>query len=320
MKLDWKTLLSDTGNRYPKTLYFELDGAQSFRYGIDENGGYCLFFAFPPTAGNQTIVPIERAKITLKEETFNHQPSLVLTLLDPNLVSQFSDLIINIVSEVLLDIGNQKNKFIQICNEWFELFEPASGQLNRQDLQGIFAELTFLKYLLQHSAFHFNDILSFWKGPFGKGHDFELGNNNNFEVKSISDGVALVHISSEFQLDGFDSQRLVLVVSKFMSSPPDGKHIRELTEEIHLLLKTQAGIRMNLFWNALSKTGLVISSLATYDSHIFEINTTSVYDCSNLSFPALKRSEMSDTIRNVRYDLALPDLAGFLLNDLSELI
>jgi hypothetical protein len=320
MKLDWQTLLTDTGSRFPKTLYFEMEGAQSFRYGVNETGGFCLFFAFGSDRGNRNIDPIELAKITLKEEQFDHQPTLVLTLLDPTLLSQFTDLILNIVSEVLADKGDHKAKFIQICNEWFELFEPASGMLNRLELQGIFAEMTFLKYLLQNSTFNPNDILLSWTGPFGKGHDFELGNNNNFEIKSVNDGAALVHISSEFQLDGFNGQRLVLVVSRFVSSPPDGSNIRELTDDIHNLLKSKTGVRMNLFWNALSKTGLVISALETYDSHIFQINATSAYDCSDLSFPAIKRTGMSDTIRNVKYDLALPDLNGFLLNDLSELL
>jgi len=320
MKLDWQILLSDKGSSYPKTLFFELEGAQSFRYGINQNGGFCLFFAFPTNTVNREINPVELAKITLKEEVFDRQPTLVLTLLDPNLVNQFSDLILNIVSEVLVDAGDQKKKFIQICNEWFELFEPASGLLSRQELQGIFAELTFLKYLLQNSAFYFNEILLSWKGPFGKGHDFELGNNNNFEIKSITDGAALIHISSEFQLDSFEGQRLVLVIYKFMHSPQNASHIRNLTEEIHLLLKNQTGVRMNLFWNALAKTGLVISALETYDSHLFQIAEIFSYNCSDLSFPAIKRTGISDTIRNVKYDLAIPDLVGYLLNDLSELI
>jgi len=320
MKLDWQKLLSDTGSRYPKTLYFELEGAQSFRYGIDENGGYCLFFAFTKAAENRNIDPVEMAKITLKEELFDHQPTLVLTLLDPGLLSQFTDLILNIVAEVLMDNGDQKKKFIRICNEWFELFEPASGSLDRHELQGIFAELSFLKYLLKNSASDFNDILSAWKGPFGKGHDFELANNNNFEIKSISEGVALVHISSEFQLDSFDGQRLMLVVSAFMSAPTNGSNIRQLTEDIHHLLKARTGVRMNLFWNALSKTGIVISALEIYDNHIFQINATSAYNCSDLNFPAIKRTGIPGTIRNVKYDLTLPDLNGFLLNDLSDLI
>lgn len=320
MKLDWQTLISDNGTRYPKILFFELEGAQSFRYGVDADGGYCLFFEFDFKSGGSKIDPIELAKIRLEEETIDDVPMLILTLLDPGLLNQFSDLIINIVSEVLKEEEDQKKKFIQICNEWFELFQPASGVLSRQELQGIYAEIVFLRYLLENSSFGFNDVLSAWKGPFGKGHDFELPNNNNFEVKSISDGTALVHISSEFQLDCFRGQRLVLIIQRFQSLPQNGNSISQLVDEVHSLLKTQVGVRMNLFWTAMSKTGLVISSLGTYDSHLFDVISTDMYECSDSSFPAIKRTGISDTIRNVRYDLALPDLTGFLLNDISDLI
>lgn len=320
MKPDWQILLSDPGDQYPKTLYFELEGAQSFRYGIDGSGGFCLFFTFDFNERDKKIDPVELAKIKLSEELIDHEPTLVLTLLDGSLLSQFSDLILNIVSEVLIADGNKKNKFIQICNEWFELFEPASGLLGRQELQGIFAELSFLKHLLQNSSLTSNDILLSWKGPFGKGHDFELNNNNNFEIKSTNDGSSFVHISSEYQLDRFNGQRLLLIVYRFLASPQNGISIRQLIEEIHLLLKTQVGIKMNLYWNALAKTGLVISALETYDSHIFQISTVSVYDFSDVNAPAIKRSELSDAIRNVKYDLSLPDLGGYLLNDFSDLI
>lgn len=320
MKPDWQTLISDSGTRYPKTLYFELEGAESFRYGIDENGGFCLFFAFGDGTGSRKTDAVELAKIRLSEELVDHEPMLVLTLLDQGLLSQFSDLIVNIVSEVLKEKNNRKSRFIQICNEWFELFEPATGILSRPELQGIFAEIEFLNYLLEHSTFEFNDILSSWKGPFGKGHDFELSNNNNFEIKSISDGAALVHISSEFQLDGFTGQKLMLIVKRFQSSPQNGSTIKELIENTHSLLKTQSGVRMNLFWNAISKTGLPVSDLGMYDSYLFEVVSTSAYNCTASDFPAIRRRGISDTIRNVRYDLALPDLTGFLINDFSDLI
>lgn len=319
MRLDWNTLLNDKGIKFPKTLFFELEGTQAFRYGIDEEKRHCLYFEYPPSPLNRLIEPITLSKIQLKEGSFDHRNNLVLTLLDQSLVNQFSDLIINIVTEMLQTSSRHKAVFIRICNDWFELFESANGSLGHQELQGVYAELCFLQYLLLNSDQRFNDILLSWKGPFGKGHDFEL-NSNCFEIKSTISGAAFLHISSEYQLDYFPEQKLFLIVYQFQHQPVNGGTIKELVTDIYSELKTQTGTRMKLFWSALSKTGLAINNLENYDGHVFQITSTESYNCSSGNFPSLRRQNIEPSIRNIKYDLVLPDLTDYLINNLSAFI
>jgi len=293
---------------------------ERFRYGINDQLQYCLYFYFSADGRNIPAEALIRANLSLEEKMEEGKPALVLTLLNDNAKNLFSDLIISIVSQVrLIEPRAAKAGFIALCNEWSELFEPLSGQLSKADLQGIFAELCFLKYLLENSRLCYNDILTAWKGPFGKGHDFEMG-DHHFEIKGIAEFKAFVQISSEYQMDYLNGQELFLGVMEFGSDPALLITLTDLVTEIAGTLRSVTGTNMNLFWVPLGKTGLNYSSLQEYDHHRFTVKDVAYYNCSSPDFPALKRSDIADTIRNVRYDLALSGLQDFLINDITPFI
>jgi hypothetical protein len=215
--------------------------------------------------------------------------------------------------------GSVKAGFISICNDWFDLFEPLTGQLSHSDLQGIFAELSFLKYLLANSRLPDNDILAAWKGPYGKGHDFELG-ENHFEIKSITEFKQTVKISSEYQLDWLEGQNLLLGVSEFGGAKSEQITIGCLVSEITTTLRAVTGIKINLFYAALNKTGLDQNALDDYNHHTFAIVSTRWYNCTQPGFPALKRSSLPDAVRDIKYEFALGSIKQYLTDELTDLI
>jgi hypothetical protein len=319
MELQWDILLNDN-TRFPRLLFFGDFSDERFRYGINDHLQYCLYFYFEVDSRNIPAEPLIRANLSLEEKIEENRPALVLTLLNDNAKNLFSDLIISIVSQVrTIAPASAKAGFIALCNEWSELFEPLSGQLSKADLLGIFAELSFLKYLLAESRLHYNDILTAWKGPFGKGHDFELG-DHHFEVKGIAEFKAFAQISSEYQLDYLTGQELFLAVMEFGSDPAALMTLTELVAGIAATLRSATGINMNLFWAPLGKTGLNYSSLQEYDHHRFMVKNIAYYNCTHPDFPALKRSGITDTIRNIRYDLSLGSIQDFLINDITPYI
>jgi len=319
MKLQWGILLNDDA-RFPRLLFFAEFSDDRFRYGINSEMQYCLFFDFGAKASNILVEPVVRANISLEEKIEDGKPSLILTLLNDNARNLFNDLIISIVSQTReIKSGSVKAGFISICNDWFDLFEPLTGRLSHSDLQGIFAELFFLKYLLENSRLPFNDILSAWKGPYGKGHDFELG-ENHFEIKSIAEFKQTANISSEYQLDWLEGQNLLLGVSEFGGDKAQQITIGSLISEIMGMLRAVTGIKINLFYSALNKTGLDQNSLDDYNHHTFAIVSTRWYDCTMPDFPALKRSSLPDAVRNIKYELALGSIKQYLTDDLTHFI
>ncbi|MGY3212476.1 PD-(D/E)XK motif protein [Mucilaginibacter sp. HD30] len=319
MKLQWDILLNDDA-RFPRLLFFAEFSDDRFRYGINSEMQYCLFFDFGAKEGNIPVDPVIRANISLEEKVEDGKPSLILTLLNDNARNLFNDLIVSIVSQTReIKSGSVKAGFISICNDWFDLFEPLSGQLTHSDLQGIFAELTFLKYLLANSRLPYNDILSAWKGPYGKGHDFELG-ENHFEVKGIAEFKQTANIASEYQLDWLEGQNLLLGVFEFSGDKAEQITIGSLVSEITASLRAITGTKINLFYTALNKAGIDQNALNDYDHHTFAVLSTLWYNCTLPGFPALKRSSLPEALRNIRYELALGSIKQFLIDDLTHLI
>lgn len=322
MELRWDILINDD-SRFPRLLYFGEFKDERFRYGVNEELQYCLYFNFESKPGNIPVETLRMANITLEEKIENGIPALILTLQNDSetVRNLFNDLIVSIVNQTRnVSASSAKSAFITLCNEWFELFDPLSGQLTREDLQGIFAEVRFLKYLLQSSKFTPNEILSSWKGPFGKGHDFELG-DNHFEIKSVSEAKPVVSISSEYQLDYLEGQKLFLGVCQFSKANPDAISLSQEISEITGFLRSVTGSNLQIFWTALSKTGLNNSNIHNYDDYTFYVNTISWYNCTATDFPSICRSDgLSDAIRSVRYDLALSNIQIFLTPDITPFI
>lgn len=319
MKLHWDVLLNDEG-RFPRTLLFEEFSDERFRYGINEKSQPCLFFHFPAQVKGVVVSPVTMVNISFEETTVEGKPTLILTLLNQNFSHLFDDLIINIVDQTRITNDKYiKSAFISLCNKWFEFFESTDGSLTEYELQGIYAELYFLKFLLETSRFHSNELLSAWKGPFGKGHDFEIG-DLHFEIKGISSYRSLVPISSEFQLDYLSGQQLYLAVMMFSPENVNGTSLSDITGEIAFILRSRTGVNIALFWNALKMTGLNTSNIEQYNAYTFTISRTDYYNCCATDFPALRRSHLPDAIRNIKYEVSLSEINVYKLDNINAFL
>lgn len=317
MKLNWDLLLNDDA-QFPRTFFFEEAASQRFRYGINEQLQYCLYLHLPFSLNNEPMEPVVLANVSLVEEVKDRKNTLVLTLLNESCKNLFSDLIVSIVTQAsVLGDKNVKRGFIAICNEWFDLFDASLSKLSRDEVQGIFAELIFLRHLLVHSKLPYNEIVSSWTGPYGKGHDFELI-DNHFEVKGIAEHKHTVQISSEHQLDFMQGQKLLLVVYSFTSSLGTGSTLTELVTEIAGLLRYKTGPGIKAFWTALRKIGVNNINLKEYDHYVFTLTGGRYFDCTSFGFPSIKRSSIPDAISGVKYQLGITALAPHEENDLSQ--
>lgn len=319
MRLNWQLLYNDDSVFFPRMLRFEEMDNPRFGYGVNEKLEHCLFFHFNPERINNVIEPVKLANISLHEIVVAGKPALVLTLLNSNLKKLFDDLITSMVSHFAARTTVSKEDVISLCNEWFELFEPNYNSISASDLQGIFAEVYFLRYLLDNSGSDVNEILRSWQGPYGRGHDFELG-SNLFEVKSRKQGNSSVQISSEYQMDYLAGQNLFLVVCEFSVGNDEGLSIGQLILETVALIRTSSGVNINLFWTALGRLKLSYVNLDDYSDTMFALKSSTAYNCCDPGFPSIRRSEISDSIRKVKYELSLDFLNPVSLSDLTTLL
>ena len=316
MKINWQLLLDDD-SRFPRTVYFEEPSTYRFRYGINSDLKCCLYVHLPPEKNKEPIVPILMENISLEEMSKDGNNTLVLTLLNENARSLFSDFIANIVSEAKHYSDEKLKKgFIDLCYNWFELFDPVSSLLSKSEIQGLFGELTFLKYLLENSTLDSNTILSGWKGPYGKGHDFEL-DNNHFEVKGLSTGKSIVNISSEYQLDYLSGQTVILLIYELHLTEHIGNSIFDVVNDIVSILRAKSqGPSIKKLWTALRKVGITNYNIIEFNSFRFTIKDQIQFNCSNTQFPSIKRSTIPDEIKNVNYELSINTLSNFRIEDL----
>ncbi|OJV16412.1 MAG: hypothetical protein BGO21_26305 [Dyadobacter sp. 50-39] len=319
MQLFWEVLYND-GGPFPRLLEFGEFSDSRFRYGIDEEGRHCLFFQFSQRSHNVPIDPVVKANLSLIEKGINGRQTLILALSNQKLENLFNDLIGSVVSAVRKESGgSDKLSFIAVCNDWFDLFDSLTGELSMADLRGIFGELYFLKSLLNSTRHSPEDVVSAWKGPFGKGHDFELG-DKHFEIKSISEGKSIVKISSEYQLGFLGGEKLFLVVYEFHRPEESHTTLASLIDDITKILKGASVGRISGFWTALAKAGISHGNLDKYGDIGFGIKAVFVFNCSKESFPAITRTSLPDAVKNVTYDLALGGLTPFLVEDLASQI
>lgn len=319
MDLLWDSLYTDKSD-LPRVLFFEELSGGYFRYGLDKDLNRSLFFQIPDNSNICFVAPVLLANIKLEEVQIEGNEHLALILLNGDFNALFDDLIKDMVEQTKeVPIPDLKSSFVSLCSKWFEFLQPGLNALSDQQLKGLFAELSFLNYLIDNSVYSYNDILESWKGPYGKGHDFELG-INHFEIKGIDEFKNVVRISSEYQLDYLSGQTLTLVVSRFTNSSIEQFTIHDIINEIFELLRSRPGTNIKLFWNALNKAGLNILKLHEFDSSKFFINSIEYYCVSTSEFPGITRNSLSDNIMSVSYELSLINLEAFKLTSFNTLI
>jgi hypothetical protein len=319
MKLDWSALNDDI-SVLPRILYFEEFPDPAFRFGLDEFFRKALFFTIPLKESDISFKKTEMANVSLEQRTIEDCQNLVLTLKEDQFSDQFDDLIIDIVWQCSQTEDNgKKDFFISLCNKWFEFLQPAHVRLSSSDLKGIFGELTLLNDLLDSPDFDTNCILDSWKGPFGKGHDFELG-QLHIEVKSIESSLDLIHISSEYQLDFLEGQRLVLCVMNFSNNPYSSQSVSDLVNTIITKLRSKSGVDIGKYYSALRKTGLSLNDMNQYDSDRFFVSCRYYYDSSLEGFPSIRRINLADDLLSVNYSLSTAKLEKYQLTELIHLL
>lgn len=131
------------------------------------------------------------------------------------------------------DACSPANGYVEIVNRynlWKKMFYGRKDILSEDEIQGLIAELLFLKNNI-FDLYGTTAGLNSWSGPEPTHKDFSHG-NDWFEVKSISNNKPTVFISSIEQLESNSDGKLVVFHMEKMSPEFNGYSLNPLVEEI----------------------------------------------------------------------------------------
>ena len=179
--------------------------------------------------------------------------------------------------------------------------------LSRQEIFGLFAELTFMKSLLAKHKNDHNKIIDSWEGPDQSHQDF-IFSNVAVEVKAISGRERnTVRISSEDQLAGL-TEHVYLKIYRLGDMPESAKslNLNEIVNEIEEALI--AAEDRDIFSDKLAKTGYI--PIEEYNSPSLIVLSEQTYVVSE-DFPRICRSSLPEGISKVNYELSLDKITTF---------
>lgn len=178
--------------------------------------------------------------------------------------------------------------------------------LSGEEVRGLFAELHVLRKLYQ-SALTQEAAVDAWCGPDDSHQDFIFG-NTAVEVKSLSGRERnVVRISSEDQLEGLSDNLFLLIVR--LSDMPESELAQSLNGMVRNVEQelTQADA-IEQFSAKLADCGY--APLTDYDVPCFLVNGTQSYRVG-AKFPRLIRSQLSQGLSRVSYDIRLEAMTPF---------
>jgi len=281
--------------------------------GLNSKLNRCLLLELP----TKHEVDFQKSiKQNLTLTFFKETGYIVLELTDHNFIDLFDDLIISIYQHIykLSNVNEYSKIFIQMFYKWSEFFDDKKSEKLSQDIiKGIFGELYILGNLIEgEESYRLNDLLSGWKGPYDKGHDFEL-DQKNIEVKTKEITKQSVKISSEYQLEAEATKELELLVLSVESNTEKAQSLSQLLIDIKTKIINKLG-DFSIILIALSQKNITTQNVYLYDNYRFEAKNEVIYNCLDEKFPRLTKSNTPQAIASIQYTLHLNYLDEFILS------
>jgi hypothetical protein len=189
---------------------------------------------------------------------------------------------------------------------WKAFLAGKSGRLSPEEVQGLFAELTFLGELLDRSGRTAPAVQS-WLGPEDSHQDFIYG-DTAVEIKSLSGTErSTVRISSEDQLESQQGNLFLrLYRLSDLADAPRAKSLNDKVAEIQQRLDDADAIET--FERLLGAHRY--TPVPAYDQPRFAVSDTRTFRVKD-GFPRLVRSGLPGGLARVCYDLKLESIGPY---------
>ncbi len=283
--------------------------------GLTLNNQRCLVLELPQ-GYTREFRQFEGGNLSLK--FFSSERCICIILNDEFFNDLFDDLIISIYEKIKdrNEPEEYTNTFISYFYKWSSFFyKPKDSRLSQEEVQGLFGELIFLRNQISKSTkANINLILNSWKGPYDSGHDFEF-ELIDYEIKTIFEGVNVLKISSEYQLEAEKGKNIELKVILIEPDIQNGLSIKDLTNEIKAIIYQYSG-ELTPFIMALAQKGLNFINVEEYDIYRFKPSREITYRCNEEGFPKIIRSNLKNQITKVKYQISLSLISEYIKEEL----
>jgi len=311
--LPWR-LISNGGDSKLRLLRVDAEHSLDFYWGKDAEGRFLLVLRLKNAIQQILKEPVFRlAGITgdfRKSDDSGHM--LVLTLQDPAQADIFHRLCLDLV-ESSRNSGDEILAADVIMNRlkrWQAFLSRKNrGLLKPHEVQGMFAEVSFLAELVTGQGFSVQDAINAWVGPKEAPQDFILG-KYAVEVKSIcGSNRNTVRISSENQLvSHLESLFLRVFYLTEDATGNAGESLNSLVWRLKAEWQPSEPAAVLAFEDILQAAGYM--ELPEYDLPRYHVIRTSTYLVS-AEFPKIEPSSLKPGVKNVAYDIDLSLLKGF---------
>lgn len=199
---------------------------------------------------------------------------------------------------------------INCLHRWLAFWKAKPAPFTDEWLRGIYAELHFLKQLLEATN---SESIHAWRGPRGEHQDF-WSTNCAVEVKSVSSSPATVQINTVSQLECRPGGKLFLLAI-WLQESKSGRHLSQLIESIARILP--AGQATEEFWQSLAMAGYHPLYEKDYCTKTFVVADAKLFPVDS-RFPKIVplsfREPLDRRVKAVRYLLELSGLNSFPLS------
>lgn len=238
-----------------------------------------------------------------------------LLLLDIELSDIFT-LFVDDLLEKLSSIINAEEIPAVIYNRinfWRQLFAKTTGELlSAERQQGLFGELYFLEWLIEHQK-NPRFVIDSWQGSSGSAQDFQW-NNCAVEIKTSKALHPQIPISNEQQLDFSLFEHLFLGLVIVFESRGSQQTLLTIIQRIREKLHHVPDVK-DLFDLKISQSGILLSLEQEYDKISFAVRDLRFFEVRD-NFPVLIRKTIGDeAIHHVTYQLDSNALSGFNVSE-----
>lgn len=307
----WERLATTSGQQIVRERIQSGSFLESYALINGMTGVRMLQIAVHPDAVNPNHVRQFRGVgIHMIPET-NEKAFFTILLLDNELADIFT-LFVDDLLEKLTPVQQAEEIPSIIYNRinfWRQLFARTTGELlSAEKQQGLFGELYFLEWLLDHQKDALS-VVDSWQGASGSAQDFQW-NGKAVEIKTSKSKHPQITVSNEQQLDYTLFDQLLLGLLLVFESKGNQQSLFSIIQRIRQRLQDIPGAR-DLFDLKLDQAGVHPSLEKEYNNISFSVRDMQFFDVRE-GFPVLIRKTIAnEAIHHITYQIDSNACASF---------